>query len=411
MNSYLHSYLKRRNALLPRASGSGPWLVAPLCKAYGWPTNAPGGKPIAIVELGGGYVASDLQLYANANSLPLPNITDVSVDGTTNSPGGDADAEVALDIMLAWSSYFYATGGKVPDIRMYFSQDIPSAVQKAAADGCGVCSISWGADEANWGTAAVQAMEAAAAAAIAAGMIVFAAAGDNDSSDGGPGAANVDCPASCPSVVGCGGTSKTPTSETVWNNNPGNADGSGTGGGYSTVFPMPTWQSANGASTGPGRMVPDLAANADPNTGYEIYVGGQAQVVGGTSAVAPLIAGLFAALGANGVGGANPTIWASRGCFTLITQGNNGQYQASDNPDPCTGLGTPIGTMVAGLYAASSGTGAGAPAPAPSPTPAPVAPTAAEAIAWACSQLPGVFMSKGSAEKHIAAGINANWPK
>src|SRR5277367_5576122 len=127
-------------------------------------------------------------------------------------------------------------------------------------------------------------------------MVVFAASGDNDSSDGGANSANVDLPASCPHVIGCGGTSKTATRETVWNNDPGKTNGEGTGGGYSTLFkPMPGWQI--GAPNGPGRMAPDVAANADPVTGYQVVVHGQQQTFGGTSAVAPLYSGLFAALG------------------------------------------------------------------------------------------------------------------
>ena len=137
-------------------------------------------------------------------------------------------------------------------------------------------------------------------------MVVFAASGDNDSSDGGPGRANVDLPASAPHVIGCGGTRATKKKiatppqigeEDVWNNDPGKTTGEGTGGGYSTLFPMPSWQA--GAPHGPGRMVPDVAADADPDTGYEIILYEKPIVVGGTSAVAPLYAGLFASFGTN----------------------------------------------------------------------------------------------------------------
>src|ERR1051326_4284377 len=117
-------------------------------------------------------------------------------------------------------------------------------------------------------------MERAAAAAVAAGMIVFAASGDNDSSDGGTDPANVDLPASCPHVIACGGTRKTKSDETVWNNDPGQPSGEGTGGGFSTLFrPIPSWQVS--APHGPGRLVPDLAANADPDTGYKIVLNGE----------------------------------------------------------------------------------------------------------------------------------------
>jgi kumamolisin len=131
--------------------------------------------------------------------------------------------EVALDIEVAGAAFYVATG-QIAQIRMYWSQDIASAVTNAAADGCDVCSISWGADEAEWGSEACEQMEAAALAATKLGMTIFAAAGDNDSSDGGESAANVDCPASCPSIVGCGGTNKTATSEVVWNDNPNQTD-------------------------------------------------------------------------------------------------------------------------------------------------------------------------------------------
>ena len=236
----------------------------------------------------------------------MPSVTDVSVDGTENTPGqsgsaGDDDYEVALDIEVSGAAYYAATG-HAATIRVYWSQDIGTAVQKAAADGCDVCSISWGADEANWGATAAQQMEATVQAAVAGGMVVFAASGDNDSSDGGSTPANVDCPSSCPHAVGCGGTMKTPTAETVWNDNPGKTDGEGTGGGYSTIFPVQSFQigappAPANTQYGKGRMVPDVCANADPNTGYNIFVHGSATVVGGTSAVAPLYAGLFAAFG------------------------------------------------------------------------------------------------------------------
>ena len=324
-----HNYLKRPNKKAhkhhhphpphnpqpPPPPPPGTWNVPALCAAYDWPTGLTGGGVIAIVELGGGWNASDVQQFCSSNNVPVPSITDVSVDGSTNSPGSDADGEVALDIQVAAAAYSAATG-KPATIRMYWAQDIAAGVRAATRDGCDVCSISWGADETNWGEAAAQDMEVAAAAAVAAGMVVFAAAGDNDSSDGDPNVpANVDLPAGCPSVVGCGGTNKTPSSESVWNNNPGNPDGSGTGGGFSKLFPAQAWQiGAPAAPSGLGRMVPDVAANADPNTGYNIVLDGQVEPVGGTSAVAPLYAGFFAALGTK-LGNVLPMLWRNAADF------------------------------------------------------------------------------------------------
>jgi kumamolisin len=362
LHSYLHTrhrpkvhpYFKlRRTGVTARAASAaagGPWNVPDLCEAYNWPTGLAGGGVIAIVELGGGWVQSDMQQFFTGINQPVPNITDVSVDGTQNTPDPDPngdDGEVALDIEVAAAAYYVATG-KPATIRVYWAQDIASAVRVATADGCDVCSISFGADEAMWGAQAGQDMEQAAADATAAGMVVFAASGDNDSSDGGPTPANVDLPASAPHVIGCGGTSKTPTTETVWNNDPGNTDGEGTGGGFSTLFqPLPDWQV--GAPNGPGRMVPDVSADADPNTGYNIVLHGQPIVVGGTSAVAPLYAGLFASFGTK-LGWITPQLYLNQLCFNDITQGDNGAYRAGPGPDPCTGIGSPIGTKLAQLF-------------------------------------------------------------
>jgi kumamolisin len=155
-------------------------------------------------------------------------------------------------------------------------------------------------------------------------------------------------------VVGCGGTYKTSTVEQVWNDSPGQTNGEGTGGGYSTIFPVQSFQigvpapPAN-STFGKGRMVPDVAADADPNTGYDVVVHGSTTVVGGTSAVAPLYAGLFAAFGKK-LGFVTPSLYQNPGDFNDITAGGNGYYSAQVGPDPCTGLGSPMGKKLAGLF-------------------------------------------------------------
>ena len=286
----IHSYFKlHANDAHVREGGAGTsWSVPKLCEAYGWPNKELKGRGvIAIIEVNGGWLQSDMEKYFAGIGQPLPTIIDVSVDGTNNSKcetaSGD-DAEVALDIQVAAASYFVATG-KPATIKVYWSKDIAAAIRRATSDRCAVCSISWGADEALWPIGAAMGLERAAEAAVNAGMIVFAAAGDNASTDGGLTPANVDLPASAPHAIACGGTTKprAGAQETVWNNDPEQTIGRGTGGGFSTLFmPMPLWQA--GAPHGPGRMVPDVAANADPNTGYEIFVDGQPRVFGGNSA-------------------------------------------------------------------------------------------------------------------------------
>src|SRR5215469_8498493 len=358
LRSQVHE-LSARRAAAPAQS----WSVPDLCAAYNWPSGLSGTGVIAIVELGGGWVQSDIDAYFQSINQPSPSLTDVSVDGSQNSPNqsvgssNDADIEVALDIEVAAASYYAATG-QPATISVYWSQDIASAVAQAANDGCSVCSISWGADEALWGAQAADQMESTAATATSQGTVVFAAAGDNDSSDGGSTPANVDVPSSCPHVIGCGGTNKTPTDETVWNDNPGQTNGEGTGGGYSTLFPAQSWQIGapappTGTTAGTGRMVPDVSADADPNTGYQVYVHGASNVVGGTSAVAPLYAGLFAAFGTD-LGFVTPTLWANQSAFNDITAGGNGLYDAAPGPDPCSGIGSPIGTAIAALFPATA---------------------------------------------------------
>jgi kumamolisin len=344
MKSYLQT---------PRAVVDAPWSIPEVCASYGVPAGTAAGRGvIAIVELGGGWNQTDVDAAFAKMGLPAPSIVDVSVDGTMNAPGapgapGEADAEVALDIQVAGGAYAMATG-VAATIRMYWSKSIPAAVERAAADGCDVCSISWGSPEEDWGKDAVLDMErAATAASLVYGMAVFAAAGDNDADDGDA-APSVDCPACCPHVVGCGGTSKPRGGpEVVWNNNPGQSNGSGTGGGYSAIFPMEPWQS--GAPIGPaglGRMVPDVAAVADPYTGFELILNGAPTVIGGTSGVAPLYAGIVAAVWGKRPGWLGPDFYGHPQWFTNVLSGDNGTYTARVGPDACTGLGVPnVGVM------------------------------------------------------------------
>jgi kumamolisin len=172
------------------------------------------------------------------------------------------------------------------------------------------------------------------------------------------GKSHVDFPASSPHVLACGGTSLTASgttigAETVWNDG---ASGGATGGGISDTFALPAWQtnahvppSAN-AGGHIGRGLPDVAGDADPQTGYSVVVDGQKSVFGGTSAVAPLWAGLIARLNElNGkpLGFINPALYANPSALRDITSGTNGAYTAGAGWDACTGLGSPNGAALA----------------------------------------------------------------
>jgi kumamolisin len=371
-NQKIHSYLKRRVASGPRVAES-PWTVPGLCARYKLPTGLAGGGVIGIIELGGGWDASDMTAFFALIGQPVPNISDVSVDSTENLgavAGGDASFEVALDIQVAAAVYYYMTG-KPATIKVFWVQDMATGLRAAAAAGCSVFSMSWGADEAAWntgtGAGSCADMQAAALAGLQAGMISFAASGDQGADDGTR-KTSVDCPASCPAVIGCGGTTLTATTEVVWDDNSTN---DATGGGYSGVFQPMSWQiGIPPAPSGLGRMVPDVASCADPNTGINIFCQGSATVVGGTSAAAPLWAGLAAACGVK-LGKVNyrpvSNLYLSPAAFTDIVSGTNGAYNAGPGPDPCTGMGSPLGAAVATML----GTAGTDPPPPPPPPPPP----------------------------------------
>lgn len=336
--------------------------------AYNYPLNYSGaGFTAGIIELGGGVKQSDLNTYFGQRGVTVPKVVVVTLDGATNSPSGanGADAEVLLDIEVAASVAPSAT------FRVYFApntdQGFLDAINHAVADGCDVISISWGGPEDSWATASLDAFDAAFKRARDAGVTVFCAAGDSGSSDGEFTGNHVDFPASSPNVVGCGGTRLTVdtaghrATETTWDDNPLN---DATGGGVSVHFP--------------GRDVPDVAGNADPVTGYNIYVDGQAMVVGGTSAVAPLYTGL-ALLLSHALGErvgkvsdfVNTVASHPQVCFD-VTQGNNGGFRAGPGRDEVTGFGVVDGAALLAVYQGIQ---------TPAPPPPPPTPTPDQAVA------------------------------
>ena len=222
-----------------------------------------------------------------------------------------------------------------------------------------VISISWGSAESNWTPQTLTQFDQAFQAAAAMGVTVCVAAGDNGSADAvTDGKPHVDFPASSPNVLGCGGTKLVAAngkigSEAVWNEGTNSA----TGGGVSGFFGLPAYQKSAkvptvAGSTQVGRGVPDVAGDADPASGYEVRVDGQTLVIGGTSAVAPLWAGLIALMNqklGTPVGFLNPLLYGSlagKGLFGDIVAGNNGAYAAGVGWDPCTGWGSPNGAKL-----------------------------------------------------------------
>ncbi len=341
---------------------------------YDFPAGLDGtGQIIAVIELAGGFLQSDLDTYFKSGGLQTPSISAVSVGTGQNSVSAgsaitDEELEVALDIQIAGA---LAPGAKQ---LVYFSgtsdQAFLAAVNAAivAKPQPTVISISWGKAEIFFTPQMRQQFEAALLHAAQLGIPVTVASGDNGSFDR-TGSLNVDFPASATHALGCGGTNlladgNSIGSETVWNAVVNDANGNpvreGTGGGVSQFFPKPSYQSSANvpsqpAGTGGGRGVPDVAGAGDPATGYKVCCKGSDLTVGGTSAVAPLWAALIARFGqklGRPVGFLNPLLYQNASAFNDVIQGDNdsqgqgGLYKAGPGWDPCTGLGSPKGSAL-----------------------------------------------------------------
>jgi len=355
-------FLKKEGSLVHPKAAAVSYYPDAVAKLYKYPRDVNGAREtIALIELGGGYRNMDMQQYFNKIGIPLPVITAQSVDGGLNAPStpDTADGEVALDIEVAGA---VAPGAKIvvyfaPNTDKGFLDAISTAIHDTE-NNPSVISISWGAAESQWTEQALQNFNETFMSAAALGITITVAAGDNGSSDRETdGRAHVDFPSSSPYVLACGGTRLLSNSETAWND----LDGWATGGGISETFPVPDYQKnislppTVNTNKKKGRGVPDIAANADSASGYNVLVDGQWTVMGGTSAVAPLIAGLIALSNQKlkrRAGFIHPKIYTSANAvFKDITVGNNitaktGGYTAGPGWDACTGLGVPLGNIV-----------------------------------------------------------------
>ena len=367
-----HFQILQEDKGLARANKTGTSFTPPqIAQLYDFPSDVDcSDQCIGIIELGGGYDPDELQKYFDSLGVPQPKVKSVSVDAAANKPTGSAngpDGEVMLDIEVA--------GAVAPgvNIAVYFAPNTDAGFLNAMKTAIhdtenkpSVISISWGAAESQWTEQAMKAMDRAFQDAAAVGVTVCCASGDRGSTDGeSDGLVHVDFPSSSPHALACGGTrlegsGDTITSEVVWNEGPD----SSTGGGVSEVFDLPDWQTEANVpiSANPqgqkGRGVPDVAGDADPATGYQILVDGEKMVIGGTSAVAPLWAGLIALINkqiGQAAGYINPALYNQQvqsHAFRDIVEGNNDSskkqdaYPAKNGWDACTGWGSPNGTQL-----------------------------------------------------------------
>ncbi len=350
-------------------------------------------QTIAVFELDG-YQQSDINQFLSQNNLGQPSITNVLVDGSNGSAGAGAievelDIDVVAEIAPKASQIVYEGPNTTQGVNDTYNQIVTD--NKAQ-----ITTISWGECESQSGAAELQTLDGIFKQGAAQGISLFAAAGDSGAYDCNDTNLAVDSPASDPYITGVGGTNLQETngvygSESVWSNatdTQRSAKGSGGGGGLSSTFDQPGWQVGPGVNnqySNGKREVPDVSADADPQTGYAVYCTVSAAgcpstgdiVVGGTSAAAPLWAGSTALLneylqqqGKPRLGFANPTLYSlantqqANAPFHDITSGDNLYYPATAGYDMASGLGSPDVYNLARDIASGN-------APDPTPTPVP----------------------------------------
>jgi subtilase family serine protease len=351
-----------------------PYLSGPkVAAAYGIPSGTGANVKVGIISLGGGFSQADLNRSMTDLGLPNTQVTFVGVDGATNNYTGNyggADGENALDLVCVASMVPQA------NVVLYMANNNTSLTyanwvnvfQRAVNEGCDVITHSWGQGE-HYRRADF--LSAPLNQAAANGITVFVSAGDYGST-----ASQYDTfleptyPATNANVIAVGGTQLTVFSgnsqrylETVYNNSEsGMPSGFGGGGGISTFIPVPSWQAnlkyqkyftANSTVSSPqqltGRGIPDMSAAMNS---YGVWIGSTLYGFSGTSASAPIMAGMMARfismMGKRPTPGSIQPLMYTNNVFVDITEGNNASdlvvgYSATAAWDPATGLGIPDG--------------------------------------------------------------------
>ena len=346
---------------------SGRFYANELAKFYNFPQGTGSGQCIGLIQLGGGFLLSDMRKYFRRLKLPMPLIKSVSIDGAFNEPGINltSDGEVTLDVQVAGAIAPKST------IVLYFApntdEGLLNAITFAIHDNVNkpsILSISWANSEKRFTEQSKNNINDAFKEAAILGITICVASGDaGATANENDGLVHAIFPASSPFVIACGGTqinskSRRIYEEVVWNLPNGNS-----GGGISDFFPIPDYQ--KNATIPPsknvigilGRGIPDVSAIAERK--YKTILSGQTLPNGGTSAVAPLVAGLIARINAikkSPIGFINPELYENASAFRDIITGDNLDkstqlgYTAGIGWDACTGLGAIDGGKIAKIF-------------------------------------------------------------
>ena len=370
----------RRVSTRPRFAAGSPPAPPPVDKntkrpsafrtLYAFPKGATGkGQCIGVLEFGGGFERNELTSYVAKLGVEMPKIVVREIrpgrNLPVNRPGTlSPDVEVYMDLEILASTAPGAT------LVVYFGENSNrgwvETLRTAVCDRKyrpSVLSISWGQAKQYWDAQTIRALDETLQLAAMLGITVCCSSGDLGVFEAARKPYSVAFPASSPHVLACGGTrlatsKRRAARESVWNQS--STVGLTSGGGSSRIFDLPPFQSGHGlplpvASRRAGRGIPDVAANASSLSGYLIWADDTRMSMGGTSAAAPLWAGLIACINESlgrRIGYLTPLLYtggaADHGALRDIVEGNNQMrgrqgYKARVGWDACTGFGTPHG--------------------------------------------------------------------
>lgn len=361
--------------------------VREVAEAYKFPNGANGkGQCIAIIELGGGFYEGDIKKYFRTHKLNQPKINVVEIEGARNDPADPKYVKQVLEAMgvehgsdeLDKSKFAHAmwtiestldvelagSFANAAHVVVYFAPNNAHGKYQALTEAlsskkypASVISCSWGAVEETLPGDVVSSLNHVFEDAALRGITTCFSSGDRGEDPSPKGNPRVHFPASSPYVLSCGGThwlkKQRSIYEEVWSESLPKNFVVQSGGGVSKIFEQPEWQSGIKLQTRKsGRGVPDVAGKADIVSGYCMQVCGFDVTMGGTSAAAPMWAGLIARLNQElgcSIGYVNPFLYQEhcRSSFNDITKGNNGKhFKATPGWDPCTGWGSPDGNKL-----------------------------------------------------------------
>jgi subtilase family serine protease len=317
------------------------------------------GQTIVLPEIDNLPNLSDLDKFATKFGLPpFEPLLTIKRDpnwGTPEAPAGETamDLEIIHEIAPNAKLVIYLAGPQLALADRAFDQMVTDHLGSIISDSIGQCEAGVPSGHRNL-IASVEDR------AVAQGMSHFVASGDLGAYGCGDGTTlSVDFPSALPNITAVGGTTAfqavngTYFKEMAWS---GAVEAAGTGGGISRYYPRPSYQNSVALPAGQGmRQVPDVAGDADPESGFSFIFQGRAGQAGGTSAAAPLWAGTTALInqdlkkkGLREAGFANPALyWMGQNSAKLpappfhdVTSGNNLATDATPGWDFATGLGS-----------------------------------------------------------------------